>query len=256
VASAVIVPEEPETNVQPNKTKSAQSTVAKRRHSEASEPESTKRVRLSPQAELPLGRDNDGDSRTEREVASPRDVLGDSAERRANRRQAGQDEERKRGQRMFGALLGALSAGSTTRTGAGVQKRRADIEKRAQAKLKQLDQSERRKERDEVERIRRRRRRDQWVLEEQVVSTLHQPRPLPWPIGEAALCMVHCFGTCWTEPQRETCRWRHVKVKERTGLTYDEMNTHHDNLVATARFLQTTTEPRLVSSRLSQPWHF
>ena len=41
-------------------------------------------------------------------------------------------EERKRGQRLFGALLGTLSQSSSSTA----QKRRTDIEKKQQAKLK------------------------------------------------------------------------------------------------------------------------
>lgn len=44
----------------------------------------------------------------------------------------GREEERKRGQRLFGALLGTLSQSSNS----AAQKRRADIEKRQQDKLK------------------------------------------------------------------------------------------------------------------------
>jgi hypothetical protein len=45
-------------------------------------------------------------------------------------------EERKRGQRLFGALLGTLSQSSSTTA----QKRRADIEQRQQTKLKLQDE--------------------------------------------------------------------------------------------------------------------
>lgn len=68
----------------------------------------------------------------------------------------GRDEERKRGQRLFGALLGTLSQGSNS-----AQKRRADIEKRQQDKMKvryeEFDE-ERRKRRDEVVALRGRER--------------------------------------------------------------------------------------------------
>lgn len=50
-------------------------------------------------------------------------------------RKSGVEEERKRGQRLFGGLLGTLSQSSTTTA----QRRRADIEKKQQAKLKDQD---------------------------------------------------------------------------------------------------------------------
>lgn len=49
-----------------------------------------------------------------------------------DRRKSGQLEERKRGQRLFGALLGTLSQSSSSTA----QKRRTDIERKQQAKLK------------------------------------------------------------------------------------------------------------------------
>ncbi|KAL9021179.1 MAG: hypothetical protein Q9185_001580 [Variospora sp. 1 TL-2023] len=55
------------------------------------------------------------------------------AERREDRRRSGQMEERKRGQRLFGALLGTLSQSSSSTA----QKRRTDIERKQQAKLKE-----------------------------------------------------------------------------------------------------------------------
>lgn len=55
------------------------------------------------------------------------------AERREDRRRNGQMEERKRGQRLFGALLGTLSQSSSSTA----QKRRTDIERKQQAKLKE-----------------------------------------------------------------------------------------------------------------------
>ena len=51
---------------------------------------------------------------------------------RSERRRSGQIEERKRGQRLFGALLGTLSQSSSSTA----QRRRTDIEKKQQAKLK------------------------------------------------------------------------------------------------------------------------
>ncbi|KAF2456497.1 pinin/SDK/memA/ protein conserved region-domain-containing protein [Lineolata rhizophorae] len=57
---------------------------------------------------------------------------GNAASRTERRRKSGQLEERRRGQRLFGALLGTLSQSGATPT----QKRRADIERKQQAKLR------------------------------------------------------------------------------------------------------------------------
>lgn len=66
-----------------------------------------------------------------RRPSSPAHAPGPPAERRPAR-PGGRDEERKRGQRLFGALLGTLSQSSNS----AAQKRRADIDKRQQDKLK------------------------------------------------------------------------------------------------------------------------
>lgn len=77
----------------------------------------------------------------------------------------GAAEERKRGQRLFGALLGTLSQSSTTTA----QRRRADIEKKQLGKLQQRDEEleeEKRKKREKLDVIRR---REQKVWDEQSV---------------------------------------------------------------------------------------
>ncbi|KAI4093443.1 MAG: hypothetical protein LQ344_002856 [Seirophora lacunosa] len=103
-ASAVIVPEEA---VQPEK----------RRISSFSEG-SSKRQRLDSKASP----DN---------IEAP--TSPKAKERREDRRRGGQMEERKRGQRLFGALLGTLSQSSSSTA----QKRRTDIERKQQAKLRE-----------------------------------------------------------------------------------------------------------------------
>ncbi|KAL8829280.1 MAG: hypothetical protein Q9170_006242 [Blastenia crenularia] len=55
-----------------------------------------------------------------------------ASDRLSDRRRSGQLEERKRGQRLFGALLGTLSQSSSSTA----QKRRTDIERKQQAKLR------------------------------------------------------------------------------------------------------------------------
>lgn len=106
VASAVLLPDavdEPQSSAQ-----------AKRRQSTTSEG-SAKRPRHPQHSSIGTGRD-----------AIP------SQERVPERRRNGQLEERKRGQRLFGALIDTLSQSSSSTA----QKRRTDIEKKQQAKLK------------------------------------------------------------------------------------------------------------------------
>ena len=117
---------------------------AKRRKSSASEHE-PKRRQLSAQAELSPSLQSQ-----RRRPSSPGSTQDQPIERKPARR-AGREEDRKRGQRLFGALLGTLSQSSTT----AAQKRRADIEKRQQAKLKSQAEEydelkKRRKERREL----------------------------------------------------------------------------------------------------------
>ena len=110
VASAVIVPD-------PIEEQQTSPLPPKRRQSSVSEG-SVKRLRFSQEA----GRDTN-------DVAPQASSAHDQP---SERRRSGQLEERKRGQRLFGALLGTLSQSSSSTA----QKRRTDIEKKQQAKLK------------------------------------------------------------------------------------------------------------------------
>lgn len=132
LASAVAVPEQEPLRQSPE-------ISTKRRQSSVSEHE-TKRRRLSSEGEI--------SPNARRQQHSPQSSAPDRpAERRPNRQ--GREEDRKRGQRLFGGLLGTLSQSSTS----AAQKRRADIEKRQQDKLKsQAD------EYDELKKRRRERR--------------------------------------------------------------------------------------------------
>lgn len=143
VASAVVVPEAQEPS-------SPQNTL-KRRQSSVSE-SGSKRPRLS----------IDGNHEPDRDPAPP----SAAADRRADRRKSGQAEERKRGQRLFGALLGTLSQSSTT----AAQKRRIDIEKKQQAKLKLQAEEFDQKQKERLEELMKVRRREQRKFDEQSVS--------------------------------------------------------------------------------------
>ncbi|KAJ5488630.1 hypothetical protein N7539_003520 [Penicillium diatomitis] len=115
LASAVAVPEQEAPTQSPE-------TSTKRRQSSASVQDS-KRRRLSSQGDL-----SPNVRRPQHSPGSP--VRERPAERRPIRQ--GGEEDRKRGQRLFGGLLGTLSQSSST----AAQRRRADIEKRQQEKLK------------------------------------------------------------------------------------------------------------------------
>ena len=74
-------------------------------------------------------------------------------------------EERKRGQRLFGALIGTLSQSSSSTA----QKRRTDIERKQQAKLKlQADEFDEKKK-QQVDKLMDFRRREQRKYDKQSV---------------------------------------------------------------------------------------
>ena len=136
---------------------------------------------------------------------------GPPEERRRSRQISGQAEERKRGQRLFGGLLSALSQSSRSKPGAAARERRkAEIEQKQADKLKLRDEEyseEKKKKLDELTRVRK---REQWVWDEQAVNFT---RP----------GLLECF---------------------KTDLI--QMRTRHSNSLAAARYLQTESEPKLV----------
>lgn len=133
-----------------------------------------------------------------------------SPERGNGRRANGQAEERKRGQRLFGALLGTLSQNHSSST---AQRRRADIEKKQQTKLKQQAEEYDARKREELDRLRAARRREQKRFDEQSVRLL------------AAV----------------TIGLRGDGLADRI-----QMRIRHSNMLAMAHCLCTSTEPRLV----------
>ncbi|KAF6224990.1 hypothetical protein HO133_010185 [Letharia lupina] len=84
----------------------------------------------------------------------------------SERRRSGQMEERKRGQRLFGALLGTLSQSSSSTA----QKRRTDIEKKQQAKLKLQAEEQDEKKKQKLEALLVVRRGEQKKFDKQSVS--------------------------------------------------------------------------------------
>lgn len=146
VASAVIVPEEALESAQPMEAR-------KRRMFSFSEGRS-KRPRLDSES-------------------GPHDIEesnpSKAPERREDRRRSGQMEERKRGQRLFGALLGTLSQSSSSTA----QKRRTDIEKKQQAKLKEQAEELDEQKKQRLESLMEVRRKEQMKYDKQSVSQEH-----------------------------------------------------------------------------------
>ncbi|KAL2864462.1 pinin family protein [Aspergillus lucknowensis] len=175
LASAVIVPE------QENPEPSLEYGLKRRQSSTTELDSDTKRRRLSSQADI-----QDPEPAPVRTQASPKQEQ--DAERKRNRR----DEERKRGQRLFGSLLGTLSQSSNS----AAQRRRADIERKQQDKLKLQD--------EEYGELKKKRREERLVI------------------------------------------WK----KEQKLYEKEMMHTRHTNLLATAHFLKTKTEPVLYY----KPW--
>jgi pinin/SDK/memA/ protein conserved region len=187
ISSAVIVPE-PE-DVSPP------SPSHKRRQSSTSYNEPFKRPRLDTQPS------RDSHPRLTSPSSPPR--------RKPSVTGTGAAEERKRSQRLFGALLGTLSQSSTTTA----QRRRADIEKKQLGKLQQRDEEledEKRRKREKLDAVRR--------VEQRI-----------WDERSVSLSL---------EMER--------RVRADAGV---QMRIRHRNILAEARFLRTKAEPRLVSDR-------
>ncbi|KAL4871154.1 hypothetical protein BDV12DRAFT_38340 [Aspergillus spectabilis] len=153
LASAVIMPEQD--TIPP----SPESGLKRRQSSTTDFDTDTKRRRLSTQNE-----EQELEQHQDRQPSSPKPEPQDT-ERKRNRR----DEERKRGQRLFGSLLGTLSQSSTS----AAQRRRADIERKQQDKLKLQDEEygELKKKRRE-ERLALR-KKEQRLYEKEMMHTHH-----------------------------------------------------------------------------------
>ncbi|KAJ5506746.1 Pinin/SDK/MemA protein [Penicillium expansum] len=154
LASAVAVPSQDTIQQSPELT-------AKRRKSSTAEYD-TKRRRLS-------STDNTSPQSQRRRPSSPPPTTDESVGTKLTRPRGGRDEDRKRGQRLFGGLLGTLSQSSSS----AAQRRRADIEKKQQEKLKSQDaeygelKKRRKEQRDEI------RRRETPLYEREAMQTRH-----------------------------------------------------------------------------------
>ena len=138
VASAVILPDEPSPPGHKRRPSSASASDFKRR-------------RLSDDTHHFVGTKNEDSNHVERA---------------GQRRATGQAEERKRGKRLFGALLGTLSQNSSSSI---AQQRRAEIERKQQTKLKRQAEEYDAKKKDDKEKFLASRRLEQKKFDEQSV---------------------------------------------------------------------------------------
>ncbi|KAL8855000.1 MAG: hypothetical protein Q9221_000196 [Calogaya cf. arnoldii] len=125
----------------------------KRRNSSFSE-QSSKKPRLASE----IGRNQTETSHTSTEPA-----------RLSDRRRNGQLEERKRGQRLFGALLGTLSQSSSSTA----NKRRTDVEKKQQAKLRLQAEEHEEQKKQRLESLMAVRRKEQKKYDKQSMHIRH-----------------------------------------------------------------------------------
>lgn len=198
MASAVIVPETEELSAQP----------LKRRQSSISE-FGSKRPRL-----------NNEEGSIHHDAASPPQGLKEEPKSRGT--VTDRAEERKRGRRLFGALLGTLSQSSSSTA----QKRRTEIERKQQAKLRQQDEEQDEANKERFEALVTARQKEQAVYGKQSVWL--------WPLvsfHRRNLAHVACCCAAVSE-----------LIK-----SFVQMRIRHANLLAQARFLQTRSEPKLVS---------
>ncbi|KAF2144196.1 uncharacterized protein K452DRAFT_316920 [Aplosporella prunicola CBS 121167] len=150
VASAVVVPDAPAPPSPPH------DNPPKRRQSSVSEA-ANKRPRLSID-------DTANDASPNGAESKPTEP-----DRGTDRRRSRQLEERKRGQRLFGALLGTLSQS----TSSAAQRRRADIEKKQQEKLKRQAEEFDQNKKERLEELDGIRRREQKKYDEQSMRIRH-----------------------------------------------------------------------------------
>lgn len=178
IVSTVIVPSEEGAGTPPGRP-------AKRRQSSLS-PESTKRARLNHDSsikhedgeggELQHGLEAEIIAEEQTKVKAESDDESSRPSRRPPRRATGKDEERKRGKRLFGALLGTIgkfqqdSSSARARTSA-VKRREAEakIQERLKQQTEEID--ERRKKQDQD--ISLKRRMEQREFDERAVSIFY-----------------------------------------------------------------------------------
>jgi hypothetical protein len=153
IASAVVIPE-PEP---------PRSPPTKRRRSSTAD-STSKRPRLSEDANTNYSTVKD---RSPKAIESSKDAPEEKPnERSQERRKSSVQEERKRGQRLFGGLLSTLSQSTPN----GQQKRRLEIEKRQQEKVKQQKAADEGRRMEKLANLKAIRKEEQIKFDEQAVS--------------------------------------------------------------------------------------
>lgn len=153
-----------------------------------------------------------------REATSERPRRGSSQERRSShggsvgidvdRRRLATQEEKKRGKRLFGGLLSTLSQ----TTGTSTQKRRMEIERRQQERMRKQSFEDDKTREEKRSKAMEARKDDQILFDEEVVS-----------LGYEATYIVG------------------------TELTELQMRNKHTKMLAVARYLRTKSQPHIVS---------
>ncbi|KAL2064399.1 hypothetical protein VTL71DRAFT_4893 [Oculimacula yallundae] len=155
IASAVVLPE-------------AEASIAplKRRQSSASD-STSKRPRLSLEASSRSPTTlRESPQPVESSKPEPEAKVDDGAQ---NRRKSSIQEEKKRGQRLFGGLLSTLSQSTPN----GQQKRRLEIEKRQHEKVKQQKEADEARRREKLADLKAIRRAEQIIYDEAEMRTRH-----------------------------------------------------------------------------------
>ncbi|KAL4883461.1 pinin/SDK/memA/ protein conserved region-domain-containing protein [Aspergillus karnatakaensis] len=151
LASAVIIPDQDSNPPSPD-------PGLKRRQSSITDHDpDSKRRRLSTQTN-----EQSPEQRKDRQTSPPKPGPQESERKR-------RDEDRKRGQRLFGSLLGTLSQSSNS----AAQRRRADIERKQQDKLKLQDEEYGELKKNRREERLAQRKREQKLYERELMHTRH-----------------------------------------------------------------------------------
>lgn len=152
ISSAVIIPDSEQLQPPPSKRRQSSTSSA-----------ASKRPRLSSNASA-------GSPTSLRESPKPIDALRESTrllkEPINERRKSSVQEERKRGQRLFGGLLSTLSQSTPN----GQQKRRLEIEKRQQERAKQQKAEDEIRRAEKLTKLKAIRKVEQVKFDEESVS--------------------------------------------------------------------------------------
>ncbi|KAF3483335.1 pinin/SDK/memA domain-containing protein [Arthroderma uncinatum] len=156
IASAVALPEPPQYP--------GPDALQKRRQSVSSE-NSSKRRRLSADG----ASEHAVSSATPSSTSNTRRTNNSADGKAANQRKPGVEEERKRGRRLFGALLGTLSQSPSS----PAQRQRSEIDRKQQEKLKLQDKEHNELTKKKYEDLMAARRKDQILYNEQSMKLHH-----------------------------------------------------------------------------------